>query len=65
VALAHTVFNAGLGVPWQENAREPRHFAPVQHWVAVANEAGLKDAGRRLKQANDPTDNVLMMFERA
>jgi FAD/FMN-containing dehydrogenase len=64
VALAHAVFNAGLGVPWEENAREPRHFAPVEHWVAVASEAGLKDSGRRLKQPNDPTDNVLMMFER-
>ena len=26
VGLAHTVFNAGLGVPWVENERELRHF---------------------------------------
>jgi len=64
VALAHAVFNAGLGVPWQENVREPRHFAPIDHWVAAAADVGLKDSGHRLKQANDPTDNVLMMFER-
>src|SRR5262245_27456048 len=33
VALAHTVFNAGLGEPWERNASERRHFAPIGHWV--------------------------------
>ena len=33
VALAHTVFNAGLGVPWEVNRQERRHFAPLAEWV--------------------------------
>ena len=28
VSLAHAVFNAGLGVSWEINAKELRHFAP-------------------------------------
>jgi len=64
VALAHTVFNAGLGVPWEVNRRELRRFAPLAHWIAVSAEHGLRDLGGRQLQANDPTDNTLMAFER-
>jgi SAM-dependent methyltransferase len=62
VALAHTVFNAGLGEPWEVNAKERRHFAPISHWVDALAAAGLRDSGARLAQANDPTRNLLMSF---
>jgi FAD/FMN-containing dehydrogenase/SAM-dependent methyltransferase len=62
VALAHTVFNAGLGASWESNAAELRHFAPVTHWVGLIEQAGLRDSGQRLLQAHDPSDNVLMAF---
>jgi hypothetical protein len=62
VSLAHTVFNAGLGVPWETNAKELRHFAPVAEWADRLDRVGLRDTGRRLRQAHDPTDNILMSF---
>jgi FAD/FMN-containing dehydrogenase/uncharacterized membrane protein YhaH (DUF805 family)/SAM-dependent methyltransferase len=62
VALAHTVFNAGLGVPWEVNRQERRHFAPIATWVSRLHAAGFRDAGQRLLQAHDPSDNTLMAF---
>jgi FAD/FMN-containing dehydrogenase/uncharacterized membrane protein YhaH (DUF805 family)/SAM-dependent methyltransferase len=62
VALAHTVFNAGLGVPWETNRQERRHFAPISAWVSRLAAAGLRDSGKRLLQAHDPSDNTLMAF---
>ena len=62
VSLAHSVFNAGLGVPWEANRAELRHFAPVAEWVKRLAAVGLHDSGKRLLQAHDPTDNVLMAF---
>ena len=62
VALAHAVFNAGLGVPWAVNQQELRHFTAVDTWVKRLGEAGLRDTGKRLLQAHDPSDNVLMAF---
>jgi FAD/FMN-containing dehydrogenase/SAM-dependent methyltransferase len=62
VALAHTVFNAGLGEPWEVNASERRHFAPIAHWSGLLGRAGLRDSGTRLAQQHDPSDNLLMAF---
>jgi hypothetical protein len=62
VSLAHTVFNAGLGVPWETNRKELRYFAPVAEWKRRLESAGLRDSGKRLLQAHDPSDNVLMAF---
>ncbi len=64
VSLAHTVFNAGLGEPWNVNARERRHFASVDAWIARIEATGLAHTGERLVQDGDPSDNVLMAFER-
>jgi FAD/FMN-containing dehydrogenase/SAM-dependent methyltransferase len=64
VSLVHTVFNAGLGVPWETNQQELRYFAPVSDWVQRLRSVGLMDSGKRLLQANDPSDNVLMSFVR-
>jgi SAM-dependent methyltransferase len=64
VSLAHTVFNAGLGVPWETNKKELRHFASVAEWSRRLEAAGFRDRGQRLLQANDPSDNTLMAFEK-
>jgi SAM-dependent methyltransferase len=65
VALAHTVFNAGLDLPWETNRAERRHFAPVAEWSRRLQAAGFRDTGHRLLQAHDPTANTLMGFVRA
>lgn len=62
VSLAHAVFNAGLGAPWETNAAELRHFVSVGEWVARLGEAGLRDTGQRLLQDHDPSLNVLLAF---
>jgi len=64
VSLAHAVFNAGLGTPWETNQKELRHFASVEDWVRRVGAAGFTDTGKRLLQAHDPSDNVLMSFIR-
>lgn len=64
VSLVHTVFNAGLKESWETNALELRHFRPLTEWVAYLQERGLKDSGQRTRQAHDPTDNVLLAFDK-
>jgi len=65
VSLAHAVFNAGLGVSWEVNQQELRHFAPVAEWSRRLAAAGFHDTGKRLLQAHDPSDNVLMAYVKA
>ena len=62
VSLAHTVFNAGLGVPWMTNQQELRFFVSVAEWMRRLQAAGLRHFGERLLQAHDPSDNTLMAF---
>jgi FAD/FMN-containing dehydrogenase/uncharacterized membrane protein YhaH (DUF805 family)/SAM-dependent methyltransferase len=65
VCLAHTIFNAGTHVSWETNRDERRHFVSALEWVRRIEACGLKADGRRLAQANDPTDNLLMAFEKS
>lgn len=65
VSLAHTVFNAGLDVPWETNGTELRFFVSVAEWVTRLQEVGFIDAGKRLLQQHDPSDNVLMALYQA
>jgi SAM-dependent methyltransferase len=62
VSLAHTVFNAGLGVPWEVDRDELRHFAPLSRWIELCARHGLRESGPRLLQPNDPTLNTLLAF---
>lgn len=64
VSLAHTVFNAGLGVPWNVNHAELRLFRPIGDWMAYLGGRGLHHTGRQLQQANDPSDNILLAFRK-
>lgn len=62
VALAHTVFNAGLGDSWEANLAELRFFESAATWVQRLQQAGFTDSGHRVLQANDPTKNTLFCF---
>jgi len=62
VSLAHTVFNAGLGETWETNVAELRFFESAETWVRRLDAAGFDDAGHRILQDNDPTDNTLFCF---
>jgi SAM-dependent methyltransferase len=62
VSLIHTIFNAGLGVPWETNQAELRFFRPVAQWEERLQTHGLQTLGKRLLQSHDPSDNMLMAF---
>jgi len=64
VALAHDVFNMGLGVSWDINQREIRHFTSVDEISDyLATQGFRRSPGKRpLLQPGDPTRNALMEF---
>lgn len=62
VSPAHAVFNAGVGIPWEENRKELRHFASVDSWTARLEAKGPRASGKRLLQEHDPTLNTLLAF---
>jgi FAD/FMN-containing dehydrogenase len=64
VALAHAVFNAGLGETWDTNRAEPRYFESERTWVERIEAVGFRKIGSSLLQEGDPSDNLLMAFER-
>ncbi len=64
VSLAHCVFNAGLEEAWSTNAAELRYFTSVQTWIDRLDAVGLKHTGQMLQQNGDPSDNVLMAFQK-
>ena len=63
-SLVHTLFNAGLGVSWEEDRSELRLFESVAFWVEEMKAIGFSDSGQRLLQANDPSLNTLMCFQK-
>ncbi len=64
VSLTHAVSNAGAGISWEQNREERRHFTSVEERSRYLAARGFRDAGKRLLEANDPTDNTLMLFVR-
>lgn len=64
VALAHDVFNMGLGTPWPVNQGELRHFTSLTQLTGYLEARGFKSDGRKLLQRGDPTQNALMVFTR-
>ena len=64
VALAHDVFNAGLGTGWGVNQQEIRNFTSISEVVRYLDRFGLKLNPRKqpLLQPGDPTRNTLMEF---
>ncbi len=62
VSLAHTVFNAGLGLKWDENQKELRYFNSLDNWISYLEQNGFKTDGQRLLQEYDPSLNTLIKF---
>jgi SAM-dependent methyltransferase len=64
VALAHDVFNMGLGAPWDVNQREIRNFTSVNEISRYLESRGFRmlNLQRPLLQPGDPTHNALMDF---
>ncbi len=67
VALAHDVFNMGLGIPWHENQREIRNFTSLDGIVQALDAQGLRRTrtSSPLFQPGDPTRNALIEFVKA
>ncbi len=61
-SLVHTVFNAGLGVPWDVDRQELRLFEGIDFWADQIVQSGFVDTGRRLLQDHDPSVNTLTCF---
>ncbi len=61
-SLVHTVFNAGLGVSWQQDREELRLFEGIDFWVDQLVQGGFRDTGKRYLQAHDPSLNTLTCF---
>jgi len=64
VALAHDVFNMGLGTDWSVNQKEIRNFTSISQLVAYLEGFGFKAEKQPLLQPGDPTHNALMEFIR-
>lgn len=64
VHLAHSTYNAGLGIPFAEEQVEIRNFQPVSYWKNLMRDTGFKDMNLSVLQDGDPTLNTLMMFEK-
>jgi len=64
VGLAHDVFNAGVFLSWEDNAAQVRGFRSMEGWTRWIESHGFKRSSLALAQRHDPTDNVLMAFER-
>lgn len=62
VALAHDVFNMGLGTAWHVNQTEIRRFTSLEQLTGQLEKAGFRRDPRALYQPGDPTRNALMMF---
>jgi SAM-dependent methyltransferase len=62
VSLVHTVFNVGLNETWEFEANDFKNFKPADDWAAIIEKGGFKDAGKRILQDKDPSDNTLMLF---
>lgn len=62
VSLVHTVFNVGLNETWEFEAKDFKNFKSADEWAVIIEQAGFKDAGKRILQDKDPSDNTLMLF---
>lgn len=64
VALAHDVFNAGLGTGWSLNQQEIRNFTSATQLIGYLDRFGFKPSPQKrpLLQEGDPTRNALIEF---
>jgi SAM-dependent methyltransferase len=64
VGLAHDVFNAGVGIPWDRNEAQVRNFRSVADLAAYLEPRGLRRLPPVALQEGDPTRNTLLIFEK-
>ncbi|MBC7545515.1 MAG: class I SAM-dependent methyltransferase [Candidatus Sericytochromatia bacterium] len=64
VALAHDVFNLGLGTAWAVNQAEIRNWTSLAQLTAYVETCGFKRTPKTLYQPGDPTKNALIEFIR-
>ncbi len=64
VSLVHTVFNLGLKIEWEEEARDTKLFRSAEEWSSYITGHGFTDSGKRLLQDGDPSLNTLMAFRK-
>lgn len=62
VGLAHDVYNAGLGLPWERNEQELRYFKPLGAIHDYLARMGFAKAAEPLYQRGDPTKNALLLY---
>ncbi len=62
VGLAHDVFNAGVGIGWDDNAKQIRNFRSLADLATYLEARGFTRAESVQFQRGDPTKNGLMMF---
>jgi SAM-dependent methyltransferase len=62
VGLAHDVFNAGVGLTWEENAGQIRNFRSLRDLTGYLEARGFERAESMRFQDGDPTKNGLMVF---
>jgi len=62
VHLAHSTYNAGLGILLKDEIDEVRNFQPLNYWINGVEQEGFKVLPARLLQKGDPTVNTLFAF---
>lgn len=62
VSLVHSVFNLGLNVSWETDSKEYKSFKSIDEWSRIVCSYGFSDAGERILQDRDPSDNTLIKF---
>jgi len=62
VSLVHTVFNLGLNLSWETDNAEFKSFKSIDEWSTIIAAYGFKDAGARILQDKDPSNNTLVAF---
>ncbi|UOG61011.1 class I SAM-dependent methyltransferase [Leptospira noguchii] len=62
VALAHDVYNVGLGIPWRETSEQVRNFTSIVEIENRVSQFGLNPIRKYVLQKGDPTKNILMAF---
>lgn len=64
--VAHSLYNAVMGSPVDDDTYEPRHFRTIEEWrYLISNQTELVDAMLFSVQDFDPTVDVMMTFVKA
>lgn len=64
-SLAHSIYNAVMGVPVAEEMNEIRNFRSLQHWQDLLAKHGFEmkvSTPKKMVRAGDPTENTMVRF---